>query len=202
MSFVILVVLASSLLPATAFFLLTSYRRWIALTLCALPPLAAWMLPELHHAALVALSGMVAVTATLLLVLFDLCSPPAERASFLRGGVALTLVSSIPGLCAATVAFDFNPRREFCAGACRGRPLLARLSGACPVRLAILGSCLHNSFLADRGARAHPGALETLEDRSPARSRLSDNPPPPDPCRPGASVGRGALSRASRAPLT
>jgi hypothetical protein len=116
MSFVILVVLASSLLPATAFFLLTSYRRWIALTLCALPPLAAWMLPELRHAALVALSGMVAVTATLLLVLFDLCSPPAERASFLRGGVALTLVSSIPGLCASTVAFDFNPRREFCAG--------------------------------------------------------------------------------------
>ncbi len=116
MRLVILVVLASSLLPATAFFLLTSYRRWIALALCALPPLAAWVLPEAHHGGLVALSGMVAVTATLLLALFDLCSSSAERASFLRGGVALTFVSGIPGLCAATVAFDFNPRREFCAG--------------------------------------------------------------------------------------
>jgi hypothetical protein len=113
---VILVVLASSLLPATAFFLLASYRRWIALALCALPLLAVWMLPELHHGALVALSGMVAVTATLLLALFELCSSAAERVSFLRGGLALTLVSSIPGLCAATVAFDFNPQRAFCAG--------------------------------------------------------------------------------------
>jgi hypothetical protein len=116
MTFVILVVLASSLLPATAFVLLTSYRRWIALALGALPLLATWTLPELHHTALAALSGMVAVTAALLLALFDLCSSPAERASFLRGGLALTLVSSIPGLCAATVAFDFNPQREFCAG--------------------------------------------------------------------------------------
>jgi hypothetical protein len=116
MRLLILVVLASSLLPATAYFLLTSYRRWIALALCTLPPLAAWVLPELHHAALVGLSGMVAVTATLLLALFDLCSSPADRASFLRGGLTLTLVSSIPGFCAATVAFDFNPRREFCAG--------------------------------------------------------------------------------------
>jgi hypothetical protein len=115
MTFVALVVLASSLLAATAFLLLTSYRRWIALALGALPPLAAWTLPELHLTALVALSSMMAVTAALLLALFELCSSPAERAPFLRGGLALMLVSSIPGLCAAMVAFDFNPQHEFCA---------------------------------------------------------------------------------------
>lgn len=116
MTFVVLVVLASSLLATTASLLLTSYRRWIVLALGALPPLAAWTLPELHRTALVALIGVVAITVALLLVLFELCSSPAERAPFLRGGLALMLVSSIPGLCAATVAYDFNPQREFCAG--------------------------------------------------------------------------------------
>jgi len=134
MTIVILIVLASLLLPATAFLLLASYRRWIALVLGALPPLAAWALPELHHAAFVALSGMVAVTAALLLALFDLCSSPADRASFLRGGLALTLVSSIPGLCAAMVAFDFNPQREFCAG-----PVVAGYCSLDYLELALFG---------------------------------------------------------------
>jgi hypothetical protein len=116
MTFVILIALAPSLLAATAFLVLTSSRRWMALTLGALPPLVVWTLPEQHHMALAALSGMVAVAGALLLTLSDLCSSPAERASFVRGGLALTLVSSIPGLCAAAVAYDFNPQREFCAG--------------------------------------------------------------------------------------
>jgi hypothetical protein len=114
--FVAAIVLSSSLVPATACFLLNSHRRWLVLGLGAAPPVAALMIQRPEDAPFLLVGCAMLMMATLLLVVFDRRLLLQQRSLYLSVGVGLMLAASILPILAVLAAIDHNPQGEFCLG--------------------------------------------------------------------------------------
>ena len=114
MPYIIAAALISMLAPATAFFLLESWRRYLSLALCIVPLVAIFAFPRLEEVPFVFSCTALTVVGTLLVLLHQRSRSPRQWYRYISGvGLLLLIVSVWPALIVFAAA-DHNPQGEFC----------------------------------------------------------------------------------------